>query len=166
MAEIGFSQHFKQVMGNYPTGVAIVTTVDSERKPVGMTINSLTSVSMNSLMVLWLIDHKSAARDIFTQAKGFNAHLLASDQTELVKIFSTKNSDRFAAIAWEYGENHLPVIPGAFAVLECDVIQTIEAGDHTLLIGEVTKIHDEDKPAMLYHRQTMGEIPESFYSGE
>ena len=156
-------QIFKEVLGNYPTGVTIVTTVDAEGTPVGLTVNSLASVSLDPLLVLWSIDHKVSSIKAFTEGGKFAIHILAGEQQELCKTFASK-VDRFASCDWKLSENNLPVIDGVFAVLECKTFQTVEAGDHTILIGEVINIEKFEKNPMLYHRREFGPIPESFYS--
>ncbi len=136
-------QLFREVMGNYPTGVTVITATDSNGNPVGLTVNSFASVSMDPLMVLWSIDHKVSALNTFTEGGKFAIHILAGNQQDLCKTFSSKNVDRFSMCDWDFSENQLPIIEGAFAVLECKTFKAIEAGDHTVLIGEVTDIQME-----------------------
>lgn len=156
---------FKQIMGNYPTGVTIVTTTDENGKPVGLTVNSFASVSLDPLMLLWSIDHRVSSLKAFTEGGKFAVHVLAGEQQELCKTFASKVEDRFAACEWNLSENGLPIIDGAFGVFECKTFKAIEAGDHTVLIGEVTDIRiDQEKDPMLYHRRVFGPIPEEFYS--
>ncbi|MDN7245596.1 flavin reductase family protein [Planococcus shenhongbingii] len=154
---------FKEAMGNYPTGVTVVTTTNREGDPVGITVNSFASVSLDPLIILWSIDRKASSIDTFTKSGKFIVHLLANDQQELVKLFSSKNVDRFSKIKWGFSDNQLPVLEGAFAVLECETVQTVEAGDHTILIGAVTNIRTEKKDPLLYHRRHIGAIPSEFY---
>jgi flavin reductase (DIM6/NTAB) family NADH-FMN oxidoreductase RutF len=156
-------QLFREVLGNYPTGVTVITAKDSEGKPVGLTVNSFASVSMEPLMVLWCIDHKVSTIKSFTEGGKFAVHVLAGDQQELCKTFASKNVDRFSTCNWNFSENQLPIIDGAFAVLECKTFQTVEAGDHTILIGEVTNIQMDKKDPMLYHRRHFASIPAEFY---
>lgn len=158
---------FKQALGNYPTGVTIVTTTDENGTPVGLTVNSFASVSLDPLMVLWSIDHKVSSLDTFTKSGKFAIHILEANQQELCMNFASKNVDRFSTCEWALSQQELPVIKGAFAVLECKTHQTIVAGDHTILIGEVTNIQvDEEKDPMLYHRRQFGPIPSSFYESK
>jgi flavin reductase (DIM6/NTAB) family NADH-FMN oxidoreductase RutF len=156
-------QLFKEVMGNYPTGVTVVTTTDGVGKPVGLTVNSFASVSLDPLMILWSIDHKVSTIKSFVEGSKFAVHILAGDQQELCKIFASKNVDRFSQCNWDFSENQLPIIDGAFAVLECKTFKTVEAGDHTILIGELINIQKDDKEPMLYHRRHFGSIPSEFY---
>ena len=157
-------QLFKEAMGNYPTGVTVVTTTDSDGKPVGLTVNSFASVSLDPLMVLWSIDHKASSIHSFKESEKFVVHLLAEDQQELVKLFSSKDVDRFSKVKWDFSDNQLPVIEGGFAVFECETFQTVEAGDHTILIGLVTNIRTEEKNPLLYHRKHVGPIPTEFHA--
>ncbi|MGC8228211.1 flavin reductase family protein [Pseudobacillus badius] len=156
---------FKEVMGNYPTGVTVVTGVTEDGTPVGLTVNSFASVSLDPLMVLWSIDHRVSTIKAFTEGGKFAIHVLAGEQQELCQTFATKGVDRFSQCKWEMSENGLPVIEGAFGVFECETFKAIEAGDHTVLIGNVTNIRlDKEKDPMLYHRRCFGPIPAEFYT--
>lgn len=156
---------FKEALGNYPTGVTIVTTTDNNNIPLGLTVNSFASVSLDPLLVLWSIDHKVSSLNAFENSGKFAIHILAGNQSELCKTFASKNVDRFASCNWSFSSLKLPVIEGAFAVLECETYDTIRAGDHTILIGKVQNIEvDKNLNPMLYHRRHFGEIPVEFYS--
>ena len=156
---------FKEAMGNYPTGVTIVTTTDKENNPVGLTVNSFASVSLDPLLVLWSIDHGVSSLDDFKRADGFAVHILAGNQQELVKLFSSKGADRFSIATWELSDLKLPILSDAFAVLQCKTFKQVEAGDHTILIGEVKDIQiSREKEPMLYHRRQFGPIPSAFYA--
>lgn len=158
---------FKTIMGNYPTGVTIITTKTKEGKPVGLTVNSFASVSLEPLMVLWSIDHGSSSLKEFTDGGKFAVHVLSEDQTKLCRAFASKDVDRFGSCEWNMSKNGLPIIEGTFGVMECKTFNAIEAGDHTVLIGEVTDlIVNEGKDPMLYHRRVFGPIPKEFYSQE
>ncbi|MFC5591465.1 flavin reductase family protein [Sporosarcina soli] len=155
---------FKQVMGNYPTGVTIVTTIGKDGKPVGLTVNSFASVSLDPLLLLWSIDHRVSSLKAFTEGGKFAVHVLAGEQQELCKTFASKVEDRFSTCDWQVSENGLPLIDGAFGVFECKTFQAIEAGDHTVLIGKVIDLQvNQEKEPMLYHRREFGPIPENFY---
>ncbi|PWA12165.1 oxygenase [Pueribacillus theae] len=155
---------FKNVMGNYPTGVTILTTINSIGKPVGLTVNSFASVSLNPQLILWSIDHKADSLESFTKGNYFAVHMLAGDQQELCNTFARKKIDRFKECHWTISENNLPIIEDVFAVLQCKKFKCIEAGDHTILVGEVIDIEVKDKEPALYHRRQFGPIPSEFYS--
>lgn len=156
---------FKQIMGNYPTGVTIVTTTTGDGTPVGLTVNSFASVSLDPLMLLWSIDHRVSSLKEFTEGGKFAVHVLAEEQKELCQTFASKHPDRFSTCDWKLSSNGLPIIDGAFGVFECITFKAIEAGDHTVLIGEVTDLQvDQEKDPMLYHRRVFGSIPKEFYN--
>lgn len=157
-------QRFKEALGSYPTGVTIVTTADKENIPFGLTVNSFASVSLEPQLVLWSLDHRVSSLAVFKESGKFAVHIAASNQQELVTAFASKNVDRFSLTPWAFSERGLPIIENAYAVLECVTHQQIEAGDHTIFIGQVQNIaiHPEKEP-MLYHRRHFGGIPPQFY---
>lgn len=157
-------QLFREALGNYPTGVTIVTATADNGKPVGLTVNSFASVSLDPLLILWSIDHRVSSKSAFIHGEKFAVHILAGDQVELCKTFAAPNTDRFASCEWTLSEHGLPIIDGVFAALQCELYQTIEAGDHTILIGKVLDIDIHQKDPMLYHRRNFGSIPAQFYS--
>lgn len=157
---------YKAVMRNYPTGVAIVTTVTEHGEPVGLTVNSFASVSIDPILILWSIDKNVSSYDLFTKTEQFAVHILAADQEELAMRFATKGTDRFRDGAWERSASGLPILADVAGVLHCKTYQTIEVGDHTTLIGEVVAIDHADKAPLLYHNRTFGRIPSAFYGAD
>lgn len=150
---------YKQIMGSYPTGIAIITTFDEANNPIGLTVNSFASVSLDPLLVLWSLDKKSSHLEAFKNAKGFAVHILAEDQHELCWAFAGKSEDRFADASWSRSNNALPVIAGAMGVMECQSFKQIEAGDHVIFIGQIVEIQKYDKEPLLYFRRNVGSIP-------
>ncbi|MEK4484460.1 flavin reductase family protein [Psychrobacillus sp. FSL H8-0484] len=154
---------FKAAMGNYPTGVTVVTAFNQEGKPMGLTVNSFASVSLEPLLILWSIDKRVYSYEEFFKVDKFTVNILAADQGDLCTLFSSKIEDRFSKCVWIKSELDLPVLAGTLATLQCKVFSRIDAGDHTTIIGEVVNIQNEDKEPLLYHRRTIGAIPEEFY---
>ncbi|MBO1912860.1 flavin reductase family protein, partial [Microvirga sp. 3-52] len=99
----------------------------------------------------------------FLKTDKFAVNILASDQADLCTLFSSKVEDRFGVCDWEKSELNLPVLAGSLATLQCKVYKKVDAGDHTIMIGEVLDIHNEEKEPLLYHKRTIGAIPETFY---
>lgn len=154
---------FKRALGNYPTGVTVITTLDENNKPVGLTANSFASVSIDPLLILWSLDKKSSLYNAFIQTSKFAINILAEDQENLCSLFASKIADRFSQCEWDLSERQLPVFPGALSQLECEVYKKVDAGDHIIFIGEVIHISNEDKNPLLYHKRNFGAIPEEFY---
>ncbi|NRD79475.1 flavin reductase family protein [Bacillus sp. BRMEA1] len=150
-------------MGNYPTGVTVVTTVNEEGIPLGLTVNSFASVSINPLLILWSIDKRVSSYEAFVHSEHFAVHVLAGDQSDICSLFAMKGTDRFANCEWKISESNLPIIAGAAGVLQCKTFKTVDAGDHMVLIGEVIDIQSSSKAPLLYHKRKFGPIPETFY---
>lgn len=155
---------FKEVMGNYPTGVTVVTTFDDNKRPIGLTVNSFASVSLEPMLILWSIDKRSGSYQHFLKADKFAVNLLSADQEELCTLFSSKVDDRFSQCDWRESDLTLPIFPKAFAALQCKVFEKVEAGDHMIVIGEVLAIQNMRKEPLLYHKRIIGAIPRQFYN--
>ncbi|OCA85730.1 oxygenase [Bacillus sp. FJAT-27225] len=155
---------FKEVMGNYPTGVTVVTTVDENGTPVGLTVNSFASVSLDPLLILWSIDKRVSSHDLFVNTGKFAVNVLAAEQGDVCSLFAMKGADRFSQCEWELSEHNLPVLAGVTGVMQCKTFKTVDAGDHTILIGEVIGIESYNKEPLLYHKRTFGKIPVEFYT--
>ncbi len=128
---------FRQALGNYPTGVTVVTTVDADGTPRGLTANSFTSVSLDPALILVCLGKTTASHPVFMQAERFAVNILAEDQRDISGLFASKSPDKFAQAAWRTGTTGAPLIDGSVAWFDCSVHQRVDAGDHTLLIGQV-----------------------------
>lgn len=156
-------ESFKSVMGNYPTGVTVVTAFNEQNEPMGLTVNSFASVSLDPLLILWSIDKNAGSYEDFLKVERFSVNILASDQGDICQLFASRVADRFAQYEWEKSELSLPVLKDSLATLQCKVHQKVEAGDHTIMIGEVVDIQNNEKDPLLYHKRTFGQIPKTFY---
>ena len=130
-------QTMRRAMGHFATGVAIVTTMTSEGDPCGMTVNSLTSVSLEppQLLVCFTIGARTA--DSAIESGRFAVSILAARQEPLARRFAGRGEDHFAGLQLTYGEHDVPVVPDAMAHLECIVDQYVPAGDHLIVVGGV-----------------------------
>lgn len=153
---------FREVMANYPTGVTVVTTVDHEQMPVGLTVNSFTSLSLDPLLVLWALNDTSDSFAAFSQANKFAVNILASRQAKIGQLFAGKDKDRFKHCEWYLSEYNLPILHGVCATLQCQMYKKISAGDHVIMIGKVLRIDGKGEEPMLYFKRQMGSIPGSF----
>ena len=149
---------FRRVMGHFATGITVVTTFDGDR-PQGITVNALSSVSLEPALVMVALDRR---RFITPMVRAFGRYavcILGEDQAPLSDCFAGAEvvPDRlaFCGAAWSPGETGLPILDGAIAGLECVVVQTFSAGDHDLFIGRVDSIarHREGVAPLLYFRR-------------
>jgi flavin reductase (DIM6/NTAB) family NADH-FMN oxidoreductase RutF len=128
----------RRATGRFATGVAVVTTMDGER-PHGMTINSLTSVSLAPPLLLVCFSHGARSAEAVTRSGRFAVNVLAKRQQPIALRFAARGEDHFSGLDLEYGDHEVPVVPNALAHLECEVDQRVAAGDHTVVIGAVVK---------------------------
>ena len=140
----------RRAFGKFATGVAVVTTSDATGAPVGLTINSFSSVSLEPALVLWSLTSISPKLDIFRKASHFAINILAEDQRAICETFAKRSPDRFAKIDWHRGIADLPVIANTLATFECRRTMTTEAGDHVVFFGEVQECEQSDLDPLLF----------------
>lgn len=142
----------RNLLGSYPTGVAIVTTRTSEGRPVGLTINSFASLSLTPPLVLWSLVSHSSNLDVFRQCSHFAINVLASKQEDLAKRFATSAiADKFADVALQETPEGLPVIDRALATLVCAHDHCREVGDHLLLVGKIVRTVSAPGSPLVFH---------------
>lgn len=142
----------RNTLGCFATGVAIVTTLGVNDRPVGMTINSFNSVSMDPPLVLWSIARKAPSYDAFRANGSFVVNILSEHQHDLCLQFSRPSEDKFAGVEFEPGLNGIPRLNEAAAHLECVTYDRVEGGDHTIIIGRVMGLRASDALPLLFHR--------------
>jgi 3-hydroxy-9,10-secoandrosta-1,3,5(10)-triene-9,17-dione monooxygenase reductase component len=128
---------YRNALGSFATGVTIVTTQTDAGKPVGLTVNSFTSVSLEPPLVLWSLARKSPSLGIFDACRHYGINVLASHQAEHCARFATPMPDKFAGTAWSASEEGVPLLEGVAMQLVCENQQRIEAGDHVIFLGRV-----------------------------
>lgn len=144
---------FRDVLGNFATGIAVVTTRDGDGRPVGCTINSFASVSLDPALVSFCIDRQAGTFAAFQTHGHFALHFLAAHQEEVSRRFARPGEDRFGEVAPMAGIGNVPLLSDCLAHLECSVFQRIDAGDHVLILGRVEKFSARgDLPPLLYFR--------------
>ncbi|MFI9628779.1 flavin reductase [Streptomyces sp. NPDC052042] len=131
---------YREVLGHYPTGVVVVTARDETGEPVGMTIGSFTSVSLDPPLVAFLPTRDSRTFARLRTASSFCVNVLAADQDGLCRRFAVPGEDRFQGVEWTPAPSGAPVLDGAVAWIDCEPHDVTEAGDHWLVLGRVTRL--------------------------
>lgn len=142
---------FRHALGQFATGVTVVTTRAASGQALGLTVNAFASVSLTPPLVLVCIDRRSDAHQGFATSGLFNVSMLAEDQQEVSRRFATRGTVKFDGPPLPVGANGVVFIPGAIALLECRIAATHSAGDHTIYIGEVTRTEARPGRPLLYH---------------
>lgn len=149
---------FRTVMGQFATGVTVVTALDGDR-PQGITVNALTSVSLQPPTVVIALDRKRFIVPAIDASHRYAVCILAEGQQWLSDCFAganvTPDRDAFCGAEWTPGETGLPLLGGAIASMECDVVDRFEVGDHYLYVGRVRglSLDEPAAPPLLYHRK-------------
>jgi flavin reductase (DIM6/NTAB) family NADH-FMN oxidoreductase RutF len=128
---------YRRTCARFATGITVVTVVDEQGRPHGLTVNSFSSVSLDPPLVLVSIDLRNAILGHFLGSRFFGINILTEHQQHVSRRFSSTSEDRFSNLAWHRGETGVPLLEGVLAHMECTVSRIFEAGDHTVLLGEV-----------------------------
>lgn len=143
-------------MGKFATGVTVVTTVDAQGLPVGMTVSSFNSVSLHPALVLWSLGCSTGSFPAFAQASHYAIHVLASHHKDLALQFAQRGVDRFAGVAWQSNAQGVPLLDDALATFECRARSQYPEGDHLIMVGEVLACrHADNASPLLYHSGQM-----------
>jgi flavin reductase (DIM6/NTAB) family NADH-FMN oxidoreductase RutF len=130
---------FRRVLGHFPTGVAVVTSIGRDG-PVGMAVGSFTSVSLDPPLVAFLPDRVSTSWPKIRATKRFCVNVLAADQEAVCRVFAQSGIDKFAHVDWSLSPGGLPTVAGALAWIECDLEAVHDAGDHFIVLGHVRQL--------------------------
>ena len=154
---------FRQLLGCFPTGVAVITTRSPDGSPAGLTCNSFSSVSLEPPLVLFSLRTESRLVDTFRAAEGFAINILTQKQDGLSGRFaSSKIENKFDGVAWHEGGLGLPVLPDCLASFECTTFSCHEAGDHLVFIGEVRHMTaGAQEQALVFYKGAYRELAES-----
>ena len=148
---------YREVIGNFATGVAIVTCKGPDG-PTGLTTNAITSVSLEPLLLLVCFDNSSRTLPAVREAWRFCVNLLRAGQEDLARVFASKRVAREKFEAVTHIEAHgVPVLDRALAWLACDLTEMYPAGDHTIGLGEITHMDaDPDGEPLIWFRGEYG----------
>lgn len=143
---------FRQLLGRFATGVVVITLTTPDGRPHGMTANSLASVSLRPPLLSVAIDRGATMHDLITQSDQFVVNILSSQQEALSRRFADPHDDRFDGVGYHVGQRGGVLLDGALAHIECIRHTTLEAGDHTLVVGRVVAGATADGHPLLYYR--------------
>lgn len=143
---------FRDALGQFATGVTVVTTINADGQPVGMTVSSFNSVSLSPALVLWSLGRRAGSYLTFAQCSHYAIHVLSSAQKDLALQFAQRGVDRFADVCWQPNAHGVPLIDGALATFECRARSQYPEGDHLIMVGEVLACqHMPQAAPLLYH---------------
>lgn len=130
---------FRNALGRFATGVTVITALSPEGKPIGVTVSSFNSVSLDPPLVLWSLSGNSPKLEAFRQASHYAINVLAGDQRNLSNRFASRTEDRFADVPVHEGLGGTPLIDGCCAWFECTHEAHHPGGDHLIFVGRVQR---------------------------
>jgi flavin reductase (DIM6/NTAB) family NADH-FMN oxidoreductase RutF len=153
---------FRAVLGQWPSGVAVVTTLAPDGSWHGMTASSFSSVSLDPPLVSICLAKTATSHDLITASGLFAVNILAKDQVEVGKRFAGMVegvTDRFAGVATTTARTGAPLLPDVLGWVDCEVRHAYAGGDHTIFVGEVLAADaPRTAPPLLYHSRTWGQF--------
>lgn len=147
------TRRFRNALGCFATGVAVITAQAEGQAPIGITVNSFSSVSLEPPLILWSLDKKSDTMPVFGTIEVFTVNILREDHRDISTRLSKQGDHSLKGLATRQGANGCPALEEALAQFECEVYARHDAGDHIILLGRVTHYeYSEDGRPLLYHR--------------
>ncbi len=142
----------RRVMGHFATGVTVVTTHDGSGRCYGLTANAVCSVSLDPPLVLVCVDKGAESHPAFGLSQAFVVNILSDGQEDLSRHFAVSGGDKFVDMPCRSGGTGAPILDGALGYVECRVVATHDAGDHTIYIGEVQGAAAREGHPLLFFR--------------
>ncbi len=159
MAELAEqTRAFRNALGNFATGVTIVTACGGNDTLAGVTANSFNSVSLDPPLVLWSLDVGSPSLRIMEECSHFCVHILSARQHDLCMNFARSGEHKFADVEFERGLGNAPLFDGCLARFECRNVVHHEGGDHVIIVGEVENFEVNEGDPLIFFRGKLGEV--------
>ena len=147
------SRKFRDALGQFATGITVVTTLAEDGKPLGVTVNSFSSLSLEPPLILFSLARQGGHCPEFEKAGQFCVNILNGHQQDLSDRFASSMKNRFNGIQHGLGENGCPVFADSLAVLECSAYATHDGGDHVIFVGKVTSMLTNDaEKSLIYYK--------------
>lgn len=156
-------REFRNSLGNFVTGVTVVTAMTDDGERVGMTVSSFNSVSLDPPLVLFSVDRNALSLAAFQKAKGFAVNVLGEHQHELSNRFARKAEDKWSGVDHTIGETGCPLLPEAVAWFECQPYAQYDGGDHIIFVCRVLKfdVDPAGRPLVFYKGKYCNLVPET-----
>ncbi len=147
------ARHFRNVLGAWPTGVCVVTSVDADGQRHGLVVGSFSSISLDPPLVGFFPDKRSSTWPKIAATGRFCVNVLGAGQLDLCERFASKADDKFAELAHGTTPSGLPLLDDAIAWIDCTIDRVEDIGDHLLVIGAVEALdRREDGTPLLFFR--------------
>jgi len=149
----------RQAFGRFATGVCLAATRDRLGRPVALTINSFTSVSLEPALALWCLGNDADLFEDFAASPFFGVSVLRPEQQALADYFARAADHAIAADLMVDAAAPAPIFRAALASFACTIVARYPAGDHVILVGEIKSVHAGDGDALTYFQSRYGLAP-------
>ena len=147
------TEEFKAGLASFGAGVTIVTTIDVNGKPAGLTVTAVSALSKNPPLCLVCIGHEADAYPSLKSASSYAVNVLSKEQLDLAMQFATHGRDKFAGVDYRPGAvTGCPILTGALSSLECKVVSRLPGGDHDILVGSIESVEAHEGAPLVYFR--------------
>lgn len=156
---------FRRALGNFATGVTIITTRAPDGSNIGVTASSFSSLSLDPPLILWSSIKETPSCKIFESASHFAVNILASDQVDMSNHFARQQEDKFDGVEWEAGIGGSPIFPGCAGRFQCETYNKLDGGDHWIFVGKVLAFDDFGRSPLCFHQGSYSMVfshPEGF----
>lgn len=154
----------RQAMGRFLTGVAVVSVVDASGETHGMTINSLTSISLDPPIVMIALNFDTRSGTAIKDSGRYAISILGARQEAVARYFAARGGDRFTEGEFDYTSGGIPVVKESLTQAECTVIRHEVVGDHDIFFGEVTECRDRDGEGLAFNSGKFGKFDDFGHS--
>ena len=147
------TKELRFAFGNFATGITIVTSLDADGEPLGITANSFSSVSLDPPLVLFSVDRGAYSLEAFQISRRFAINILSTDQEDMSNRFAKASVDKWSGVDFETWETGCPILTGSLASFDCRTWQTYDGGDPVIFVGEVEQMSlNTDLEPLLFFR--------------
>ncbi|MFC6010021.1 3-hydroxy-9,10-secoandrosta-1,3,5(10)-triene-9,17-dione monooxygenase reductase subunit [Nocardia lasii] len=155
-------KQFRAVLGQFCTGITVITALDPAGEPIGFACQSFAALSLDPPLVLFCPTKGSRSWAAIEAAGRFAVNVLSEAQQPVCARFGSRETDKFAGVAWHTSELGVPVLDGSLATIECTVDSVVDGGDHYIVIGRVQALSESTgtRPLLFYRGQYTGIQPD------
>lgn len=146
------AKEFRRALGNFATGVTIITARAADGTNVGVTASSFTSLSMDPPLILWSSIKDTPSCKIFETASHFAVNILASDQMDMSNHFARQQEDKFEGVEWVEGVGGAPLFHNCAGRFQCESYDKLDGGDHWIFVGRVVSFDDYGRSPLCFHQ--------------
>lgn len=144
------SREFRSALACFATGVTIVSTLAADGGPIGLTVNSFSSVSLRPPLILWCLGRDTPRFDDYLSCSHYAINVLTAEQTRLAELFASREIDKFAGMDYLPGLGGAPLLAGCHAWFQCANRRRYEGGDHLIFVGEVLACERREATPLLF----------------